>query len=171
MLNINSDKPLLIWLLPAAGILLIVLLVVVGYGIFGGERLPPPDELASQALDQTASEQQRVQAALTLTRHGSAAQTEMRRLLKESQNSDVRAAAVDGLAKNGDWEDMPFMIDALNDPSPWVRNRASRAVWRQLGTNFDFNPKDPPQRRAEAIEKIKKQYKWLGDYQAHHHGD
>ncbi len=164
-----SDRPLLFWLLPAAGVLVVVFLVVIVVRLFGGERLPPPDELQAQALDQTESEELRVEAALKLTRHGAAAQPQMRQLLTVSKDSDVRAAAVQGLMDVSDWSDVPLMIEALDDPSPFVRTRASRAVWRQMGMTFEYNPHASPAERGKSIEKIKRQFQWQTDYRGMHH--
>lgn len=54
MLQFPSNRSTLVWLLPVAVAVGLVLLVVVGIWVFGKERLPPPAELEAQALDETA---------------------------------------------------------------------------------------------------------------------
>jgi hypothetical protein len=152
-----------------AATMFVLLVGAAGYRYFSAERLAPPEVLASQALSESASEAERVEAALELLRHGGAAQPQMRTLLVEGRDSDVRAMAVQGLMDNGDWDDVPRLIDALDDPSPWVRTRAARAVWKLLGTNFSYNPHDSSERRADTIRRIKEEYKWRESYRQDHH--
>jgi HEAT repeat protein len=156
------------WLLPAAAVLVLVAAVLFGYPLlFGG--LPPPEKLESTALDASVAPEKRASAALRLSEHGAKARPQMRKLLAESKDSDVRAAAVQGLMNHGDWSDMPQMMASLEDPSDWVRGRAAQAAWRLLGHKFDFNPKGTEAERAAAIKKIKRHYEWQDNYRKFHH--
>jgi hypothetical protein len=162
------QKTALRWLLPLAAVVLILVAGVFVYPLLTG-GLPPPEQLESTALDASVSPDQRVKAALQLTEHGAKAQSQMRKVLAESKDSDVRAAAVQGLTKAGDWKDVPQLIKALDDPSSWVRGRAAQAAMRHMGTKFDFDANGSPEERAAAIKKIQLHYQWQDDYRRLHH--
>jgi hypothetical protein len=164
----SVQKSSLRWLVPVAAGLAVVAVAVFVYPFLGG-GLPSPAQLEATALDSSASHEERVDAALKLDRHGAKAQPQMRKLLGESKDSDVRAAALQGLINHGDWSDMPQMIKALDDPSPWVRTRAAQASWRLMGTKFGFDPHAGPAARAAAIKKIEEHYKWQDNYRKFHH--
>ena len=74
------------------------------------------------------------------------------RLLKESDNPGVRAAAMRGLAAIWDYECMPTMLDLLQDPSPQVRDSAAQAVAKLIDVRY--NAGAPPEERAAAARRL-----------------
>lgn len=142
----------------AAGFVIVVALV--GVVLFLGSRsgLASAEELANRALNgATPEEQQR--AALDLGRVGAAALEPLRRVLAESKTPEVRAAAIEGLLDLQDYTSVPIFLSLLDDPSPLVRGRAGVAVTQLLGRNFQYVAEDPPAKRSEAIQKMKRAYR------------
>ena len=93
-----------------------------------------------------------------LSGHGHRATPQLRRVLAESEEPAVRAAAIDGLSRNRDWQSMPQFIDLMEDPDPRVRGSAGAAVQKMLKANVYFRSNDPPDERARRIAYIKRLY-------------
>ena len=121
-----------------------------------------PEKLTEMALHaSTAEEQEQGSArlvALASKTHGTgtrnAVQPYLVRLFNESTNPGVRSAAIRGLATIWDYECVPQMLDALNDPSPQVRANAAESVSRLVEFTTDFDTNAPPENRAPAAKKL-----------------
>jgi hypothetical protein len=144
---------------------LVVLVAILGWQMFSGERAPSPEELARQALEAASPDEQEV-AAVRLAQLGKEAKEHLRRVLAESQSPPVRTACIQGLAAQWDYQSMPVFFDALNDESELVRVRAAVAVQRMLSADmeyFNYSYRDPPEKRQAAIELLRKRWKQLRD--------
>lgn len=147
-------KPLLL----IAIVLLVLTLGLYGYlYLWSGDRLRSPEELTRVALT-GGSDADKEQAALDLARSGEAAREPLRRVLAESSNPDVRAAAIQGLGELRDGDSLPDLIKLLEDPSDKVRGRAGVAVGNIIGIDFRFNATDSQTGRAKAVKAIKQAY-------------
>ena len=133
---------------------LAVLLMVLGWRFLGGQRPPSPEDLVATALS-GASENQREQAALQLSRHPEQPLVQMRQVFQQSSSPQVKAAAAEGLGTLGDWDSVPLLLAAMDDSSEWLRGRAALALRRiTVDPLFDFRPDAPPQERRQMIELI-----------------
>jgi hypothetical protein len=143
---------------------LLLLLIVLCWLTFSGERSLSPGRLAQLALSD-ASEDEREAAALRLARHPDRAVELLRRVFAESKSGRVRAAAALGLGTLHDWKSGPALIQALEDRSPLLRGRAAQALNQIAHEDFHFYPRDPEKRRQEAIDLIKR--KWPVLHEGH----
>ena len=80
---------------------------------------------------------------------------QLRTMLTAGATEQERALGAAGLGERGDKASMPLLLAAMEDDSLLVRARAGVAVKKILGTDFFFHPDDPPEKRAEALEKYK----------------
>ena len=80
---------------------------------------------------------------------------ELRTLLAEGTTPEERAQGAAGLGERGDKDSIPLLFAAMEDDSVLVRARAGIAVKKILGSDFFFNPEDPPEKRGESLEKYK----------------
>ncbi len=95
-------------------------------------------------------------AVVALGRFAAEAQRKMLRgVLASDPAPTVRAAAARGLGMNAYWPDMPYLLDALEDPSEAVRRDAGAAVRRIWQLDFGFRANDPPEARRIAVAKIR----------------
>ena len=79
-------------------------------------------------------------------------------LADRRQPPKIRAAAARSLGRLKAFRAMPSLIDALADPSVLVRGRAYAAFRQIAGAAFRFRAADPPERRREAIARIRAAY-------------
>ena len=83
-------------------------------------------------------------------------------LAKSDAPPESRAEAAAQLGAMRDRQSMPQLIAALEDDDLNVRARANAAVIQILGADFFFRADDPPERRRQAVERIKKHWNaWL----------
>jgi HEAT repeat protein len=61
-------------------------------------------------------------------------------LVKKDESANVRAAAVASLDRMMAFQEMDAIIDAMEDPDPAVRRRASKAATRFSGVAVQYNP-------------------------------
>jgi len=61
-------------------------------------------------------------------------------MVKKDESPDVRAAAVTGLDCMFAFQEMDAIIDAMEDPDPVVRRRASKAATKFSGVTVQYNP-------------------------------
>src|SRR5262249_48036328 len=101
-------------LIFVAGALLLATAGLYGFRYLGGERTASTDELARLALT-APSPQARELAALELAGRGAGALPQMRRVLAESDAPVVRAAMIQALGAQYDFESMPQLLPALED--------------------------------------------------------
>ena len=120
-----------------------------------------PQELVELAL-RAGSPADQEQAATRLealagktpgTESRNAGQPFLVRMLTESDNPGVRAAAMRGLAAIWDYQCVAKMLDLLDDPSPQVRNMAAESVAKLIDVRFDANA--PTEQRAAAAKKLR----------------
>jgi len=135
---------------------LLVLVVLVGWWTFGGERIPTPEELLRVALSD-ADVQQREEAAAQLARHQDPLE-ELRRVFNESDSPQVKAAAAVGLGRLRDWDSVPGLVEALQSASLPLRARAAEAITEITGQDFGFRVGDPEPKQRETIEVIKQNW-------------
>jgi hypothetical protein len=72
-----------------------------------------------------------------------------------SRQEEVRAHAIAWLGRLRCVPAGSVVIAALDDPSLAVRTRASRAIRSILGADFGYRASDPPDKRRQAIDKIR----------------
>ncbi|MCE9551974.1 MAG: HEAT repeat domain-containing protein [Planctomycetes bacterium] len=80
----------------------------------------------------------------------------LRRVLKTSQDSQVRAAIIEGLGKARDPDSVPQFLDAMADDSPEMRKLAGTALERTCGFPRLFKPDAPLAERQEVIARYRK---------------
>ena len=61
-------------------------------------------------------------------------------MVKKDESPDVRAAAVAGLDRMFAFQEMDAIIDAMEDPDPAVRRRASKAATKFSGVTVQYYP-------------------------------
>jgi hypothetical protein len=73
--------------------------------------------------------------------------------LSAATSADAKAAAIVGIAREGQYSAMPQLIVAIEDGDPIVAGRALAAVQHLLGVRYEFEPsclKSPKERAALA---------------------
>ena len=145
-------------LLIIAGLLFALLVLFYAWRFLSsGERHRSPEELVREALESTDPAEQE-KAVLELTELGTPALKHLQRVLAESQTDRVRAAAIQGLAFQQDYDSMPALLDAMADPSLVIRVRAGAAVQKLLGVKIDFHANAPPKEREKAVAILRKEW-------------
>jgi HEAT repeat protein len=119
---------------------------------------PTAQELAQQALS-ASSVQVQTQAAIQLGTQG--AMTQLREVVAEARDPEVRAAAVQGLGDLQDFQSVPELLALCNDSSALVRGRAGAALSNILGADFGFEADAPAERRTATIEAMRKMYEQM----------
>jgi len=150
-------------LFVTAGVLLALTAIVYGWRFLGGHRRKrSPEELARLALE-SVDLQERELAAVELAQLGRPATEHLRRVLAEADSPRVRAPAIRGLAAQWDYDSMPALLDALDDPSLVVRGRAGVAVARMMSVDFDFRADAPAEQRQAIVKRFREQWEWMRD--------
>jgi HEAT repeat protein len=128
-----------------------------------GHRVESSQELTELAL-QAGNRDDQEHAAARLealadktpgTGPRNAMQPFLARLLNESDNSGVRAAAMRGLVGIWDYECMSKMLDLLDDPSPQVRDTAARSVAVLISAEARFDANAATEQRAAATKRLR----------------
>jgi HEAT repeat protein len=140
---------------------------LVALGIVAGVRsrgsVESPADLARQAIA-AASPQDQAQAATRLAALASRPQPHdrprgsgdvigsLQDTLANGRTSEVRAAAIVGLARTADRSVLPLLIKAIEDDDPLVSGRAVAAVQHLLGVRYELDeqPLDREGRRRLA---------------------
>lgn len=73
----------------------------------------------------------------------------------KTRDETVRAHAIGWLGRLRCVPAGPAVIDSLDDPSLAMRTRASRAIRSILNMDLGYRADDPPDKRAQAIQKIR----------------
>jgi HEAT repeat protein len=145
-------------LLIIAGLLFALLVLFYAWRFLcSGEGHRSPEELVQVALESTDPAEQE-EAVLELIELGGPALKHLQRVLAESQTDRVRAAAIQGLAFQRDYDSMPILLDAMADPSLVIRVRAGAAVQKLLGVKVDFHASAPPEEREKAAAILRKEW-------------
>jgi hypothetical protein len=143
--------------------LVVLLLVVVAHLWARRQHVESPDELAQLALkDGDPAEQEKaairleaLAGKLPKTGTRNEAQPHLARVLAESKNPGVRAAAMRGLAGIWDYECVPAMLDALDDESPQVRRAAAGALEALIQAEHTFDAGGNPEGRKAAAQRLR----------------
>lgn len=125
-----------------------------------------PAEIYMQALSKTADsrEQAMINSCQRLEGKRKTPKVEMetirmmQEVLLESQTPEVRAVAAAGLGNSGNVASVPQLLDAMEDDALVTRQSAARSVARLLGWREGFDPKDPPDARAESVERFRERW-------------
>ena len=83
----------------------------------------------------------------------------MQEVLFESETPEVRAVVAAGLGNVGSVTSLPKLLDAMEDDSLVTRQAAAKSVAKLMGWREGFNPEDPPEKRAQAVEQFRE--RWL----------
>jgi HEAT repeat protein len=143
---------------------LLFILILIGAGTIAWVYWPrsrhasTPDQLAEQALF-AENQIAQTRAATQLTAQGAAPQ--LRQVLSQSRDTEVRATAAQALGDLEDFTSVPELLRLCDDPSPLVRGRAAAAVTNIIGMDFFFQADDPPPKRAAAIASMRKAYETM----------
>jgi hypothetical protein len=116
------------------------------------------DELARQALS-GENEIIQVQATVQLGSHGFTPQ--LREVMAQSREPDVRATAVQALGDLQDFSSVPHLLQLCDDQSPLVRGRAGAALCSILGADFPFHSEMSAAERRPVIEAMRNMYQQM----------
>jgi HEAT repeat protein len=118
-----------------------------------------PADLARQAIAPTSPKDQ-ARAATRLAALAAQSRPDgsgtviasLQETLANGPTSEVRAAAIVGLARTGDRSVLPMLVDAIEDDDPLVSGRAVAAVQHLLGVRYEMDeqPLDREDRRRLA---------------------
>ncbi|MFP4054746.1 MAG: HEAT repeat domain-containing protein [Phycisphaerae bacterium] len=128
------------------------------------EDEPTTGELANRAF-KAPEVDEREAAVVKLANKGRSAVPELRKVLVEAREPEIKAAAVRGLGESFDFASMDRLLDAMEDPSPLVRARAHAAVSRMLGPNAHFDPHAPAAERRKIVKFYRDEWKALRNSQ------
>lgn len=143
-----------------AGSVFCLLVVVYTWRWLGEPSTPSAEVLAERAL-QGAQTGDRTTAAWELAALGTAAQSELQRVFRQSQDPEVRAAAAAGLGECLDVSVVPELIEALNSSSVTLRTWAAASVEKILGASYGFDPQADPAGQRHLIEAMRHDYQML----------
>lgn len=128
--------------------------LALGLVVFYGARFlfagPSASTLRDIALNGDTTQAQR-EAARQLADLGEAGVKDLRDVARQSNNEEVVAVCLIGLARQYDDECMDLFLEKLDDPSITVRVAASKACTKILGRDHHF----PIQGSADERERIK----------------
>ncbi len=141
-------------LIVVACALVVVTITYFGYGWLFAEQPSSPQELAQTALEADSADE-RETAVAQLSGLGRESTEHLQRVMIKSNSPAVRATAIQGLARQWDYDSMDAIIDALDDDNPLIRGRAGRAAERMLGLRFDFRYDAPVEERKVKIKLIR----------------
>ena len=79
----------------------------------------------------------------------------LRHVFQESDQPNVRAASIKGIARGWDYDAMEALFDALDDESLEVRTQAGAAIEKLIGLRFHYRASDPPVKRSETVAKMR----------------
>jgi hypothetical protein len=152
-------------LLAVLGVVVLCAGVYYCLRLFGGGAEASPEELARQALN-GATTADKVEAAVRLGDCGPEAVDELRRVLQDSNVPGVRAACIEGLGRNEDYESVDAMLGLLEDESVTVRSTAGAVASNLIpGPKVDppFKADGPEAERKKAIEELKSNWEEYRD--------
>lgn len=147
------------WRTPAVqwSVLGVVVLVGAVWLLWPGDAEAPaasPAALFDAAMtDDDAASRER--AAVELAGHPDKPAALVYRLLRESDDPQVRAAAAQGLGRLKHIDAIPDLIAALESDSSWLAGRAGAALQQITGLDAGFRPDAPSAQRAAAAERYR----------------
>jgi len=134
---------------------------VASHAVYALGRMGRPDDLPRvKAALTDARPPVRAAAVYALSGFGDRADVDMliALLIDRGQRPEIRAAAARSLGRLRAFRALPSLIDTLTDPSVLMRGRAYASFQQILGARFRFRAADPPDRRREAIARIRAAY-------------
>jgi len=98
-------------------------------------------------------------------------------MVKKDESPDVRAAAVAGLDRMFAFQEMDAIIDAMEDPDPAVRRRASKAATKFSGVTVQYNPDASMEECRQGAQRMREHWakdkvnamKFLNSYYQSHY--
>ncbi len=91
----------------------------------------------------------------------------LRQELRTAPTPAERAEAAALLGERRDTQSMPELLRAMEDADPQVRARAGVAVQKILHADFFFRADDPPEKRREALKRIREHWEaWQAKLEA-----
>jgi hypothetical protein len=82
-------------------------------------------------------------------------------LRNPNEQAEVRATAAERLGEMRHWDAGPAIIDAMEDSSDLLRARAGVALRQIIVVDLGYRANDPPDRRGEVIQRIRKLWPWF----------
>ena len=95
-----------------------------------------------------------LKATQGLLKLGSDALDETKAVVSQSENHDVTSLAIAGLANHRDYSSIDLLFAKLDDPTPFVRASAARALARLLGRDHHFPVEGSADERVKSKETI-----------------
>ena len=141
--------------------ILLGLLTLALVAVFGSRFLfagPSITSLRDQALNGATPQVQR-EAARQLADKGEEGLPSLREVARQSDNEEVIAVSMIGLARQYDDQCMDLFLQKLDDSSLTVRVAAAKACTKILGRNHHF----PADGKASERERIREQMKKIGN--------
>jgi len=154
---------------PLLGVLLIATVVYVASTAWR-ERPATIEELLEQALNGPTLDQ-RVGATVELSNRGPEALEALRRIAAESDESDVLAACLGGLAGQWDYESMDTFFAMLESESRKVRGRAAQAVMRMTGRQRPYAASGPDANRSLVAQHLRADWETISRAPAEHRAE
>jgi len=125
------------------------------------QTLPPAETLYQAAIQPGTEAAAQREATRQLLGHPDASRAQFRQLASETQDTVVRATALQGLGEADDWESVPQLLAALEDDDPLVRGQAGAALKKIFRVDVGFRAHDPPEQRSQAIQEMRRRYAYI----------
>lgn len=140
------------------GLLLVWVLVVLYFYVPWSGGAPNAKDLETKALqDPAAAERQK--AVVQLSKLKAAGLENLRNLVRQSKDADVRALALEALGTQWDYDSMDLILAALDDEAEPVRGRAGVVAQRLLGLAIEYHAEDPPAKRQQTAKRMQEEWK------------
>ena len=142
----------------------LIILILIGAGALAwvywprSQRAATPEQLAQQAL---SGDNPLVQTRATAQLSTQGAAPQLRQVITQARNPEVRATAAQALGDLEDFQSVPELLRLCDDSSALVRGRAGAAVTNIIGMDFFFQADDPPDQRKAAIESMRRAYEQM----------
>ena len=149
-------------LLPALAASVLLVAGVYGCRYLNWETKRSPEELMQVALNGETAEEREL-AAAELTEYGEEAKQNMRDVLAQSNDPNVKAICIHGLGLIYDYESIDIMLAGLEDESPVIRGRSAIAVRKLIGRSFHFDPAMSETERRQRVDAIRKEWESIRD--------
>lgn len=117
-----------------------------------------PEQLAEQAL---SAENPIAQARATTELRTRGAAPQLREVMAQTRDAEVRATAAQALGDLEDFQSVPELLTLCDDASPLVRGRAGAALCSILGADFPFAADLPPDKRTRVTDAMRKMYEQM----------
>lgn len=142
--------------MPRFTLLLLLLLTIPGCS---GQA--SSESLAETALNESLPVAEREKAISELVRRGPQELLFVRKVATESKTPSVRGVCFQVLGQCRDLKSAPMLLAACDDPDPFVRGRAGRALVPILSADYFFRADEPLDKRQKKIRGMRKSYENL----------